>query len=138
VDQVAVEDVALAGDADADGVAAEGVGGQVVALAPVDLQAVGVVFEAVAHHAVVVAQQDLDALGGFRVGRGGAEQVVGHQVEGRATGQLQAIAVVDQLVAQDLVVVRGGGGRVAGAVVAGQHDAGAALVGDDRLSSMTL
>jgi len=98
---------------------------------PVDLQAVGISFEAVAHDDVVVAEQDFDALRRLRVGIGRTEDIVGHQVEGRAARELEPVAVVEKFVALHLVVHRGGGGGVAIAVVAREHHAGAAAIADD-------
>src|SRR5262249_1870987 len=48
-DDVAVDDIAGAGQAQAERIVGENVGGDVVAVPPVDLQAVGIFFEAVAH-----------------------------------------------------------------------------------------
>src|SRR6516165_6985655 len=132
-DDVAVDDIAGAGETEAERIVGEDVGGDVVAVPPVDLQAVGISFEAVAHDDVVVAEQDFDALRRLRVGVGRAKDIVGHQVEGRAARELEPVAVVEELVALHLVVDRGGGGGIAIAVVAREHHAGAAAIADDAV-----
>src|SRR6516162_42150 len=132
-DDVAVDDVAGAGETEAKGIVPEDVGGDVVAVPPIDLQAVGIPFEAVADHDVVVSEQDFDALRRLRVGGGRAEDVVGHQVEGGAARELEPVAVVEEFVALHLVVHGGRGGGVAVAVVAREHHAGAAAIADDSV-----
>ena len=62
---------------------------------------------------------------------GRAEHVAGDQVERGAPRQLEPVAVVDEFVAQHLVVHGGRGRGIAAAVVAGEHHAGAAAIGDD-------
>src|SRR5262249_28963551 len=132
-DDVAVDAIAGAGEAQAERVVGEDVGGDVVAVPPVDLQAVGISFETVAHDDVVVAEQDFDALLRVRVGAGSVADLVGYQVEGRAAGEFAPVAVVEELVALHLVVHRGGGGGIAVAVIAREHHAGAAAIADDAV-----
>src|SRR5215468_7484564 len=132
-DDVAVDDIAGAGETEAKGIVAEDIGGDVVAVPPIDLQAVGISFEAVADHDVVVAEQNFDALRRLRVGAGRAEDVVCHQVEGGAARELETVAVVEEFVALHLVVHGGRGGGIAVAVVARKHHAGAAAIADDAV-----
>src|SRR5262249_54843760 len=132
-DDVAVDGVAGAGETEAKGIVAEDIGGDVVAVPPIDLQAVGISFEAIAHDDVVVAEQDFDALRRLRVGAGRAEDIVRHQVEGGAARELGTVAVVEEFVALHLVVHGGGGGGTAVAVVAREHHAGAAAIADDAV-----
>src|SRR5262249_27742040 len=103
-DDVAVDDIAGAGETEAKGIVAEDIGGDIVAVPPIDLQAVGIPFEAIAHHDVVVSEQDFDALRRLGVGAGRAEDVVRHQVEGGAARELETVAVVEEFVALHLVV----------------------------------
>jgi hypothetical protein len=59
-DDVAVDNIAAAGEAQAERVVGEDVGGDVVVVPPVDLQAIGISFETVAHHGKIVARELAD------------------------------------------------------------------------------
>src|SRR5215467_2310990 len=130
---VAVDDIAGTGQAQAEGIVAEDIGGNVVAVPPVDLQAVGISFEAVANYSIVVSEQDFDALRRLRVSVRRAEHVVGHQIEGGAACELETVAVVEKFVALHLIVHGGRGGGIAVAVIAREHHAGAAAIGNDAV-----
>src|SRR5262249_57750234 len=121
-------DVGGGGQGEGGGIVAEDIGSDVVAVPPIDLQAVGMPFEAVADHDVVVAEQDFDALRRLGVGAGGAEDIVRHQVEGGPARELEPVAVVEKFVTLHLVVHGGGGGGIAVAVVARGHHAGGAAI----------
>ena len=132
-DGVAVDDVVMAGQREAERVVGEHVVAEIVAIAAIELHAVGITIEPVAGEYIVVALQDLDPLRGLRVGGRRAEDVVGDEVEGGAAGELRTIAVVEKLVAQHLVVHGRCGGRAAIAVVTGDEHAGAAAIGNDAI-----
>src|SRR5438034_10797427 len=77
---VAVDDVADAGQIKAERVIRERVGHDVIPIHPVDLQAVGIALEPVVGDHVVVSAKDFYALRRFWIGRCRSKHVVGDQI----------------------------------------------------------